>query len=302
MKVRRIPLVLLLAALAAPTAIPVSSASSLDAARGLSGAPTVATLVDVRAAHHPGFDRIVFEFNGGLPASHHVQYVDELTADGSGRPVRIAGRAVLRTTFGQADAHNADGATAPARAAFGLPNILTAVRAGDFEAVTTYGIGLAKKTPFRVSTLEHPGRVVIDIDAGFRTVQRKVFLLNLDNYVEGRQPFFTPVPRPVRAATPGVGVLDSLFAGPTASERRDGLRLLRSRAAGFTGLSISDGIARVRLTKKCSSNGSTVTVAGEIMPTLRQFDSVDWVKIYGPAGVTQTPYGHSDSVPTCLEP
>ncbi|MGH3333247.1 MAG: hypothetical protein ACRDPJ_18260, partial [Nocardioidaceae bacterium] len=61
-------------------------------------------------------------------------------------------------------------------------------------------------------------------------------------------------------------------------------------------------IARVQLTGGCNSGGSTVTIAGEIMPTLRQFGSVDWVKIYGPAGHTETPNGRSDSIPVCLEP
>jgi len=38
------------------------------------------------------------------------------------------------------------------------------------------------------------------------------------------------------------------------------------------------------------------------MPSLRQFATVDWVKIYDPDGHTETPTGHSDSIPTCLEP
>jgi hypothetical protein len=45
-----------------------------------------------------------------------------------------------------------------------------------------------------------------------------------------------------------------------------------------------------------------VTVAGEIMPTLRQLAGVAWVKIYDPAGRTEHPRGHTDSIPTCLEP
>jgi len=106
----------------------------------------------------------------------------------------------------------------------------------------------------------------------------------------------------VRPGTPARGVLDRLFAGPLSGERADGLRLLRSRATGVTGPDISDGVARVRLTGGCSSGGSTVTVAGEIMPSLRQFPTVDWIKIYDPQGRTETPTGHSDSIPACLEP
>ena len=53
-------------------------------------APATPTLVQIRAGHHPGFDRIVFEFKGGLPSSHRVQYVDRLVGDASGLPVPIA--------------------------------------------------------------------------------------------------------------------------------------------------------------------------------------------------------------------
>ena len=80
----------------------------------------------------------------------------------------------------------------PRRTAYALPNVMTAVRAGDFEAVTTYGIGLAKRTPFEVATLEDPSRLVIDVRAGFRTVQRRVFLLDRDRFVDNVEPFFSP--------------------------------------------------------------------------------------------------------------
>ena len=103
--------------------------------------PTTPTLVGIRAAHHPTFDRIVFDFRGGLPTTHEAAYVPQLIGDASGLPVPIAGRAILRVRFSPAVAHTENGtATAPNRIAFGLPNIITAVRAGDFEAVTTYGV------------------------------------------------------------------------------------------------------------------------------------------------------------------
>lgn len=265
-------------------------------------APVIPTLVGIRAAHHPGFDRVVFRFRGGLPSSVRVRYVDRLIADGSGLPVRIAGRAILRVRFEPAQAHDDQGETVPGRRAFALPNLMTTVRAGDFEAVTTYGLGLAMRRPFEVFTLTQPNRVVVDVRAGFPTVTRRVFFFNVDNFVDNEDPFFMPVLRPVRAGTPATGVMDRLFAGPLDRERARGLRLLRSHAQDFADLAIQDGIARVRLTGGCDSDGSTVTIAGEIMPTLRQFDTVDWVKIYDPAGTTGTPNGASDSMPECLEP
>ena len=131
-------------------------------------APATPVLVAVRAAHHGDVDRVVFEFRGGLPADRQVEYVDRLFADGSGRRVHVAGQALLRVRFERAQAHTDAGAptAAPRRVAFALPNVMTAVRAGDFEAVTTYGIGLAKRTRVRVTTLQAPPRVVVEVAAG----------------------------------------------------------------------------------------------------------------------------------------
>jgi hypothetical protein len=133
-------------------------------------------------------------------------------------------------------------------------------------------------------------------------VDRKVFFFNRDNFVDNINPFFSPVLRPVRPSSPATGVMDRLFAGPLASEKAVGLRLLRSHARGFANLDIADGVARVRLTGNCNSDGSTVTVAGEVMPTLRQFTNVDFVKIFDQSGSTESPTGHTDSIPACLEP
>jgi hypothetical protein len=96
--------------------------------------------------------------------------------------------------------------------------------------------------------------------------------------------------------------MDRLFAGPTEAELTSGLRLQQSRATGLTGLSIAGLIARLRLTGGCSSGGSTFTIADEIYPTLKQFATVDFVKIYDPAGHTERPAGSNDSIPACFEP
>ncbi len=285
-------------------ALPLLAALVVPAltATGAPAAPAVPTLVGIRAAHHPGFDRVVFEFDGGTPADVRTKYVDTLLADGSGLPVRVAGRAVLRVRFEPAKAHHTSGATVSGRRVFALPNVMTVVRAGDFESVTTYGIGLAKRTRVSVSTLTNPSRVVVDVRAGFPTVTRKVFFLDEDRFVANTEPFFVARMRPVRPGSPAVGVMDRLFAGVLLRERAHGLRLVRSEAKGFANLSVDNRIARVRLTGGCDSNGSTITVAGSIMPTLRQFDSVDWVKIYSPSGHTADPTGPPDSIPGCLNP
>jgi hypothetical protein len=286
---------LLLAGVLALTASGVATASAAP--------PTVPVLVGIRAAHHPTFDRVVFDFRGGLPAVREAGYVPELIGDPSGLPVPVAGRAVLQVRFDQADAHDASGnATAPDRIAFPLPNVVTAVRSGDFEAVTTYGIGLAVRQPFRLSTLTSPDRVVLDVDAAFATVQRQVYFFDAGRFAANQEPFTVPVLRPVLPGTPATGVMDRLFAGPTPDEAARGLQFLASGATGFTDLTISRQIARVRLTGGCSSGGSTETIAGEVFPTLRQFGTVDFVKIYDPSGQTERPTGAVDSIPECLEP
>ena len=97
------------------------------------------------------------------------------------------------------------------------------------------------------------------------------------------------------------GALNAMFHGPTIIEH-SGLQFRNSGASGFSNLSLTGGVARIRLTFGCSSGGSTVTIAGEIMPTLKQFSSVQGVKIYDPTGNTEVPNGPTDSIPECLEP
>ena len=132
------------------------------------------------------------------------------------------------------------------------------------------------------------------------TVQ--VFFLDQDAFNVGRPPYTQPVDRTVNRATPADGALHALFAGPTAAEATGGLLFVASGATGFADLRIVDGTAHVRLVGGCSSGGSTFTVAEEIAMTLRQFNSVDAVKIYDPSGATEQPNEPGDSIPTCLEP
>ena len=295
--------VLLALAIAAAALLAPGSSAQLAPPSRAAATTTASQLVAIRAAHHPGFDRLVFEFSGPAPSRQHVRYVNRLIADPSGRPIPIAGRAILAASFFPATSQGgAHSVPVPQRVAFALPDVMTVTRAGDFESVLSYGIGLAKRATFHVSKLTRPSRVVIDIDTPFKTVLRKVYFENLPHFAVGTQPYVTAVLRPVLPGTPALGVMDRLFAGPTDAEYASGLRLQQSRATGFTGLSITDLVARLRLTGGCSSGGSTFSIADQIYPTLKQFPTVDFVKIYDPAGHTERPSGRSDSIPFCLEP
>jgi hypothetical protein len=252
-------------------------------------------LTSIKARHVGSVDRVVFRFSGGLPQSVYAEWVDTLVHDGSGLPVRVAGASVLSVVMNGAVAHDAGGSTVPERTAFPLPNVITAVGAGDFEGSVSVGLGVQKRTSYAVRKLPGSGRIVVDVGAAFPTTARKIALVGRDaNVVE--------VKRPLPAAAPAGAALHALFAGPTRSERARGLRLVRSGAKGFDRLSITGGVARLRLTGGCRSGGATTTIASEIVPTLKQFPSVTAVKILGPGGRTESPDGPSDSIPACLEP
>jgi hypothetical protein len=275
----------------------------------LAAAPTQAwtgttTLVGIRTAHHPGYDRMVFDFSGPLPAYRSVTWTKALYYDGSGKPAVVQGNAHLRVVLRYAVGHDAAGRSTygPATRGIALPGYVQLRNLGDFEGVLTFGIGVSRRTYAHVYTLTHPSRLVIDLSTPYRTTSVRSYVQNSVNYRTGHTPYTTPVWRPVIPPAVATGALQRLFAGPTAAEQARGLRLVASGATGFSYLSISGGVARVRLTGTCSSGGSTYTIADQIMPTLKQFRSVHWVKIYDSKGRTERPYGRSDSIPECLEP
>ena len=288
-RVRRLVMLVVacLVAIAVPAVAPASAAEQ-------------PLLIGVRAAHNPGFDRVVFEFSGGLPSSTpDTGYVGgpALIGDPSGRPVYVAGRYILQFTMRGVRGHTENGTdTSPNRTAFALPNVLTVVQSGDFEGVVTYGIGVASRQSFRVFTLSSPPRVVVDIDTAFSWVDRRVWFVDSNADIRS-------VVRPIITSAPAHGLMDRLFAGPTNDEKALGLRFVSSRAKFYSNLTVSSGeVARVRLRGGCDSGGSTVTIANEIFPTLKQLPNITWVKIYDYYLQTENPTGQVDSIPECLEP
>ncbi|KES03903.1 hypothetical protein BU52_27685 [Streptomyces toyocaensis] len=133
---------------------------------------TTAPVRDIRTGRHDCFDRMVVDVpgagRGGL--GYSVRYVDRLYQDGSGRPVPVAGGAVLEVRVAAPSyAPETGEPTYPARAGRPLPGVdLTGYRtfrdarfAGSFEGETQIGLGARARLPFRV--LELPGHLVIDV-------------------------------------------------------------------------------------------------------------------------------------------
>ena len=61
--------------------------------------PIGAEIYQVRAATHQACDRVVFDLNGLGRLGYLVRYVPAVSADPSGRPIRVAGSAVLQVTI-----------------------------------------------------------------------------------------------------------------------------------------------------------------------------------------------------------
>ncbi|SHN87750.1 Alcohol dehydrogenase GroES-like domain-containing protein [Geodermatophilus obscurus] len=104
--------------------------------------------------------------------------------------------------------------------------------------------------------------------------------------------------------TPATGVMDRLFAGPTPAEQARGLQFLASGATGFSDLSLSQQIARVRLAGGCSSGGPTVSIAGEIFPLLlvRHGGRRQGLRPAGPDRATHRSGGLHPGVPGAVTP
>ena len=130
-----------------------------------------ALLSDVRFASHDGYDRVVFEFENGIPG-YDVRYVEPpILADGSGEEVAVSGGAVLVVRMEPAlDADLTQESaprtyTGPTRFSPSTAAVVELVRTGGFEAVLTWAVGVDEKRPFRVSRLQDPARIVIDVSS-----------------------------------------------------------------------------------------------------------------------------------------
>ena len=124
-------------------------------------------LAAIRTGVHSGFDRLVLEFNGGVPA-YTVRYVRSVTEDPRGGNVPLKGTAFLQVVLPSATLNDSfqgghRAYTGPQRVTPDLPAIKEVAVAGDFEAVLTFGVGVAKVLPFRVTPMTGPFRLVIDV-------------------------------------------------------------------------------------------------------------------------------------------
>jgi hypothetical protein len=160
---------------AAPTPIPTAPAatdlgpfSCLDHSGGANTGLAM-QVTAVRVAHQAsGYDRIVFEFAPQAGGTAHIpaytvsrQASAKFVKDPSGLPVTMRGSAGLRMVF-----HGASGATSYTGSRDLTPNlpvVQEVEQLGDFEAVMSWGAGLAQPSCIRTLELTNPTRLAIDV-------------------------------------------------------------------------------------------------------------------------------------------
>jgi len=159
------------------TSTSTTAAGLPDASEAQHSAPAdgtgTALLKTVRVGRNPGFERIVFEFEGDSMPGYRVQWIDgPVLADGSGEPVDVTGEAFLEMVMEPASGVDLSAPQlsivydGPDRIPVaGQTELITdLVRTGDFEAVLSWAAGTTEKVPFRVLRLKSPTRIVVDLE------------------------------------------------------------------------------------------------------------------------------------------
>jgi hypothetical protein len=118
----------------------------------------------VRTGNDGTFDRIVFDERVSA-SGFSVRYVSQVRYDPSDQIVPLKGRYFLRVVITGATTGSLPGlpSVAPTVLTPGLPEVAQIRKAGEFERVVSYGIGLNRYRGFRVFRLSSPARFVIDV-------------------------------------------------------------------------------------------------------------------------------------------
>jgi hypothetical protein len=127
-----------------------------------------ALITDVRVGTHADYDRVVFEFADGLPEITLDRATPPFTHDASGLPVEVTGSSFLRLTMRGGTKQTLENTSSYDGPTDFDPEFLTLVdlvEGGDFEAQSTWYLGLAGDACVRVLQLtDDAPRLVIDVE------------------------------------------------------------------------------------------------------------------------------------------
>jgi hypothetical protein len=126
-----------------------------------------AQISDVRVGTHDGYDRVTFQFAAGIPQTVVEGVLPPFFADPSGQAIEVKGTAFLKVTMNGGTRFSPDGSLSYAGSINftpGFPQLVQLREGGDFEAVSSWYIGLNGGGCYRVMTMTSPARLVIDIE------------------------------------------------------------------------------------------------------------------------------------------
>jgi hypothetical protein len=126
-----------------------------------------ANIVDVRVGEHADYDRVVLEFNTGTPELELAPAEPPFVQDASGLPIEVDGEAYLRLRMRGGTKQQEDGTSSydgPTNFDPEFSQLVDLVEGGDFEAQSTWYLGLNAETCARVTLLTDPHRLVIDVE------------------------------------------------------------------------------------------------------------------------------------------
>lgn len=121
------------------------------------------TVADVRVGRHDGYDRVVFDADGGGVPGWRVGYVDQANEHGSGDEVEVAGNAILQVTLtNTAYPFSTDVEEFAQDRVDGAEVVTEVVYNGVYEGQTQAFIGVTGQHPFRARALDE-GRVLVEV-------------------------------------------------------------------------------------------------------------------------------------------
>jgi hypothetical protein len=122
---------------------------------------------DIRVGTHDGYDRIVFEYDGGTPSLELDVAQPPYVQNPSGLPLTVAGSPVYRITLHGASKYDMERNEQPYQGPTnfdpGFAQIVQFVEYGDFEATHSWYLGVDGGECARVFQLTDPSRIVIDV-------------------------------------------------------------------------------------------------------------------------------------------
>ena len=155
----------ILAALASSlcfAAVALRAAAVHDVPQDRDGSGGQAELFGAATGCHATFDRFVVRGRLATPG-YDVRYVSKIVADGSGQTIGCWAPSASASSSGRRGPHEQRDQPLPSTLTPKCSNLRQVKKAGDFEGVVSYGLGLSRKTGFRVFRLSGPTRVVIDV-------------------------------------------------------------------------------------------------------------------------------------------